>query len=240
MSNQTTKFSMIKLSALAFISGFILLLSGCSTAAYNSGYSRPAQRSMPKIPEVKPQVVRRPVARPTKRPAARVPKYTITSKTSTVVTPKEVIAVDPEIQRMENKKRVTVDIDPYAAIPENSSSRGLSPPAPPVFKSSSAVKSLMIRARGDLVVGNTQSAIIKLERGLRIESQNPNIWHLLAKAHYDQRDYQQSITMAKKSIRYAGNDDLISKNWKLIQKAGKKSDDAIALKEALDYFKVNP
>jgi len=231
---------MIKLSALAFISGFILLLSGCSTAAYNSGYSRPAQRSMPKIPEVKPQVVRRPVARPTKRPAARVPKYTITSKTSTVVTPKEVIAVDPEIQRMENKKRVTVDIDPYAAIPENSSSRGLSPPAPPVFKSSSAVKSLMIRARGDLVVGNTQSAIIKLERGLRIESQNPNIWHLLAKAHYDQRDYQQSITMAKKSIRYAGNDDLISKNWKLIQKAGKKSDDAIALKEALDYFKVNP
>ncbi len=233
-----------KLSAFAFIAGFILLMSGCSTAAYNSGYSRPAQRSMPRIPEVKPQVVKRAqsrvVIKPTKRPATRVPKYTITSKTSTVVTPKDVVAVDPEIQRMENKKRVTVDIDPYATIPENSSSRGITPPAPPVFKSSSAVKSLMMHARADLVVGNTQSAITKLERGLRIESQNPNIWHLLAKAHYDQSDYQQSITMAKKSIRYAGNDDLIGKNWKLIQKAGKKSDDTIVLKEALDYFKVNP
>ena len=236
--------SMIKLRTFAFISGLLLLLSGCSTAAYNSGYSRPAQRSMPKIPEVKPQVVKRPqprvVVKPTKRPAARVPKYTITSKVSTVVTPKEVVTVDPEIQRMENKKRVTVDLDPYAKIPENSSSRGVSPPAPPIFKSGSAVKSLMARASTDLIVGNTQSAITKLERGLRIESQNPNIWHLLAKAHYDQSDYQQSITMAKKSIRYAGNDDLIGKNWKLIQKAGKKSDDTIALKEALDYFKVNP
>ena len=142
---------------------------------------------------------------------------------------------------MENKKRATVDVDPYASIPENSSSRrGVSPPAPPVFKSSSAVKSLMTRARADLIVGNTQSAITKLERGLRIESQNPNIWHLLAKAHHDQREYQQSIAMAKKSIRYAGNDDLIGKNWRLIQKSGKKSDDAIALKEALDYFKANP
>ena len=233
-----------KLSAFSFIAGFILLLSGCSTAAYNSGYSRPAQHSMPKIPEVKPQVARRAqpraVVKPTKRSAARVQKYTITSKSKTIITPKEVVAVDPEIQRMENKKRVTVDIDPYATIPENSSSRGITPPAPPVFKSSSAVKSLMTRSRADLLVGNTQSAITKLERGLRIESQNPNIWHLLAKAHYNQSDYQQSITMAKKSIRYAGNDDLISKNWKLIQKAGKKSDDAIAQKEALDYFKVNP
>jgi len=235
---------MIKLSAFAFISSFILLLSGCSTAPYNSGYSRPAQRSMPKIPEVKPQVVKRPqprmVVKPTKKPDTKVQQYTITSKSTTILTPKEVVAIDPEIQRMENKKRATVDVDPYARIPENSSSKGMTPPAPPVFKSSSAVKSLMIRARADLVVGNSQSAITKLERGLRIESQNPNIWHLLAKAHYDQSDYQQSITMAKKSIRYADNDDLISKNWKLIQKAGEKSDDTIALKEALDYFKVNP
>ena len=223
----------IKLSALTLIAG--LLLSGCSSTPYPSGYSRPAQRSMPEIPEVKPQVIR-----PTKRPVASVPKYTITSRTSTLVTPKKVLAVDPEIQRMKDKKRVTVDIDPYASIPENSSRRGLSPPAPPVFKSGSAVKSLMLRARADLIVNNTQSAIVKLERGLRIESQNPNIWHLLAQAHYDQSDYQQSITMAKKSIRYAGNDDLISKNWGLIQKAGKQSDDAIAQKEALDYFKVNP
>jgi len=233
--------SLYKLSAFSFIAGFILLLSGCSTAAYNSGYSRPTQRSMPKIPEVKPQVTRRAqprvVIKPTRKSDARVQKYTITSKSKTIIMPKRVTTVDPEIQKMKNKKRATVDIDPYAAIPENSSSRGT---LRPVFKSSSAVKSLMMRAHSNLLVGNTQSAIIKLERGLRIESQNPNIWHLLAKAHYDQSDYQQSITMAKKSIRYAGNDDLVSKNWKLIQKAGKKSDDAIAQKEALDYFKVNP
>ncbi len=79
---------------------------------------------------------------------------------------------------------------------------------------------------------------------MRIESQNPSIWYLLAKAHYDQANHQQAITMAKKSIRYADDnpagDNLIAQNWKLIQKAGEKSDDAIAIKEALDYFKVNP
>jgi len=98
----------------------------------------------------------------------------------------------------------------------------------------------MIRARADLAIGRTQSAVSKLERGLRIESQNPNIWHLLAKVHFEQSDHQQAITMAKKSIRYANDDELIGKNWELIKKAGEKSGDTIAIKEALDYLKVNP
>ncbi len=254
----------VRAFCLVIFSGLISFLSACSTG-YNSSNSN--ARALPKIPEIrgaqkkrtvqrprqqqrhtKPQVKRYPKKAPAKPYVAKVKKYSITSTSSTVITQREVAAVQKEITnqdaiRKAAKNRATVDIDPYSTIPENSSTNNsaLLPPAPPSGSSnSSAVKSLMNRARADLAIGNTQSAVSKLERGLRIESQNANIWNLLAKAHYDQNDYQQAITMAKKSIRYASEDDLVSQNWALIQKASKKSDDTIALKEALDYFKVNP
>ena len=242
----------MKISLVVFFLASLMTLNGCSI--YDPGYSRSTQRSVPKIPEVKPQVVKR--ATPPRKtvqkprnipkriirtaPPKPAPRYTITSKSTTIANEQEAVA-KREILKMEAKKRATVDIDPYATIPENSSSKGgMAPPAPPVMKSSSAVKSLMLRARADLAIGSAKSAVVKLERGLRIEPQNPKIWHLLAKAHYDQADYQQAITMAKKSIRYSADDKLVAQNWGLIQKAGKKSDDTIALKEALDYFKANP
>ena len=108
------------------------------------------------------------------------------------------------------------------------------------YQSSTALKTLLLKARADLAVGNSQSAITSLERGLRIESQNPQAWHLLAQAHYDQSNYQQSISMAKKSIRYSADSELTGKNWALIKKAGERSGDTVVVKEALNYFKLNP
>lgn len=231
MNIQTMKTTLLMLFAL-----FTLVLSGCSSDYLREGYVPPSARVMPKIPEIK-QPVKSNTKKVIKPYKPEVKEYSITSSTSTVITPAEVAVEDPIIG-MTVKEQAILDIDPYASIPETSTT---AVPAKSIGRQASpAVKSLMMQARADLAVGRTQSAVSKLERGLRIESQNPNIWHLLAKAQFGQSNHQQAITMAKKSIRYSGDDDLISQNWKLIQKAGEKSDDAIAIKEALDYFKVNP
>jgi predicted Zn-dependent protease len=228
-----------------------MILSGCSSDYLNnSGYSRANSRVIPKIPELESRVIKR---RPAPKKAVVKPykpavkKYTISSSTTTVNSQTTAKMVNNAKLEAKIKAQASVDADPYASIPESGSTSTNTTniassidTKPLTEKSSPAVKSLMLRARADLSIGKTQSAISKLERGLRIESQNPNIWHLLAKAQYDQSNHQQAITMAKKSIRYSDSDRLIAQNWTLIQKSGEKSDDAIAIKEALDYFKVNP
>lgn len=237
----------MKKSLLMLFVGFAMVLSGCSSDYLRDDYRRPSERVVTKIPEIKQQPAR-PRATPKKVVKAykpQVKKYSITSSTSTVITQKDIAVVKPEILIVDPKAQATVNIDPYASIPENGSSTSSTVTTsvvtkPIANKASPAVKSLMMRARADLAVGNSQLAISKLERGLRIESQNPNIWHLLAKAQFGQSNHQQAISMAKKSIRYSSDESLISQNWKLIQEAGEKSDDTIAIKEALDYFKVNP
>ena len=37
-----------------------------------------------------------------------------------------------------------------------------------------------------------------------------------------QSDYQQTISMAKKSIRYSGDDAFIAQNWELVKQAGRE------------------
>lgn len=213
--------------------GLILTLTGCSVLdPYNS--SRPKARTLPKIPEIKRQVVR-----PRVVPQRKVPtRPRVNNKR--VIKSKQQQQATRKILNEEEKQRVTVDIDPYASIPENSSDQPEVVTTKRVgLRSSPAVKSLMIGARADIAIGRTSAAVSKLERGLRIESQNPGLWHLLAKAHYAQSDYQQTISMAKKSNRYSGDDALISQNWQLIKKAGEKSGDMTAVKEAIHYSKVN-
>ncbi len=250
MNTNLVKNRALKTPFLVLFAVLTMTLSGCSAEYLREGYIPPNSRVVTKIPEINQYNTR---SRPTtpkkvvKPYKATVKKYTITSSSSTVISQNEVNAANRDL---DVKQQATVNIDPYASIPENSTVTASSVVAPAVesrsntSKSSPAVTSLMMRARADLAVGKTQSAISKLERGLRIESQNPSIWHLLAKAQYDQANHQQAIAMAKKSIRYSddgnGGDKLTAQNWTLIKKSGEKSDDAIAIKEALDYFKVNP
>jgi len=210
-------------------------LSGCSVLD-SYGSSRPQARSVPQIPEIRRQTEERP-RYPTSAP--KVNPYPQTGMPA--IQTKEEMAITREQIKLEAKQRATVDIDPYASIPESGTASNRTPkPDAPSSTTSPAVKSLMVSARADIALGKSRSAISKLERGLRIDSQNSDLWHLLAKAHYSASDYQQTISMAKKSIRYSNKDELIDENWKLIKKAGEKSGDATAVKEALDYAKVNP
>ena len=240
-----------KITLLFFI-GIVFFMGGCSSNDVT--YQRPVTRPLPEIPEIKrSQPVRphyqAPVA--TVKPyAPKIQKYgeQTTGIKDSVITQQDVQAANREnvIETVKDKDRV--DVDPYAAIPDSrhpnaqtgeQEATGQSVKTT-TAQSSPAVKTLLIRAQADLAIGRSSAAIDKLERGLRIESDNPKLWHALAQAHYDQSDYQQAISMSKKSIRYAGNDELIAKNWSLIKKAGLKSGDTTVVKEALDYFKVNP
>ncbi len=223
---------------LIVLASISVVLNGCST-----GYQRPVQRNLPAIPEIQPREPIRPTYSPppksnVKPYAPTVQKYGVSSPdlNDSVITQKDVATVTQEsiIENARNSARV--DDDPYAAIPESKTTETVTTQT----GSSPAVKSLLIRAQADLAIGRSESAISKLERGLRIESQNPKLWNVLAQAHYDQSDYQQAISMSKKSIRYSNDDDLIAKNWALIKKAGLKSGDTTVVKEAINYFKINP
>jgi tetratricopeptide (TPR) repeat protein len=199
---------------------------------------------LPKIPEIK----RQPVVRPNYIPPRKTPENVRSQVTQYPVRKPLIINQEEQFEIKERikeqaKQNATVDIDPYASIPENRSVSNKSTAMESKISgisSSPAVKSLIVGARADIAIGRAQSAVSKLERGLRIESQNPQLWYLLAKAHYEQSDYQQTISMARKSIRYTGDDGLIAQNWALIKQAGERSGDATAIKDALDYSKANP
>ena len=229
----------LKYSSLITLLGIILGLSGCSTVGLYET-PQPQSRNLPPIPEIKRQVV---------VPGKPAPQANMRI-TSRVIAPGDIESKPPtnseqaaakELLQAQAKERATVEVDPYAAIPENSSANV----KPSIIESSGsemspAVESLMLGAKADIAIGKSESAMSKLERGLRIESGNPQLWYLLAKAHYLQADYQQTISMAKKSIRLSTADDQIAQNWKLIRLAGERSGDATAIKEALDYSKLNP
>lgn len=236
--------NLFALPGMALLSVILLSVSGCSSSQPRYQARIPATP----LPEIsRPQAKRSAPVRETKpqKPVATVQRYSDTPK-EPVITQKEVQSVINYEERNENTigmeaasnptiipEQVT-EPSPYEDIPENKEQLTRK-------ESSPAVKSLMIRARADMAIGNEQSAISKLERALRIESDNADLWYLLAKAHQSSSDHQQAITMAKKAINYAGsNDEMVAKSWKLIQKSGEASGDSMVVKEAINYSKVNP
>ena len=241
-----------------FILLTLFVLTGCSSNSSRAP-SQPTASTLPAIPEIKRQQKVQPRYTPPKQavvpkavtPAAKVTPYstkTVQTNKAPQLTKQQQIEQQQRIQQ-QAKQNATVDIDPYAAIPDNSSSNVVTtqtsststkPLVPSVGSSSPAVKTLMTSARADIALGKSRSAISKLERGLRIEPQNAQLWHMLAKAHYANSAYLHSISMAKKSNGNTNNSDLINENWKLIKQAGERSGNASVIKEALDYMKLNP
>lgn len=236
----------------------MIALTGCSAVDSYRAPNQTTARSLPQIPEIKrQQALRKPVYVAPKKAVVRAPvkpRTVVRSYPKTII-PKKKVPVISEQQKLENKKRLvqqakknaTVDIDPYSTIPENSANNTvvqkpstITKVAPATSSSSPAVKSLMVSARADVALGKNRSAISKLERGLRIEPQNAQLWHMLAKAHYSNSAYLHAISIAKKSNSNTNNSELINENWKLIKLAGERSGNASAIKEALDYIKLNP
>ena len=233
-----------------------------------SNRSRTAVRSYPKTivrkEATKQKVSKQKVTKPTatKQSPNKVQNSIPKKESKKVVS--SVLPKQTEQQTLANKKRLvqqaqkkaTVNIDPYANIPESSSininnnktiyKRAVQKTAntksvtSTQLSTSPAVRSLMVSARADISIGKNRSAISKLERGLRIEPRNAELWHMLARGHYANSAYLHAISIAKKSNAYTNNTVLTKKNWTLIKQAGERSGNASAIKEALNYIKLNP
>ena len=234
-------------SFILIVSTITVVLNGCSTGYFDPAYKYPASVSLPKVPEIKKRASNNSKYRPRVSNSVETTVYSPevstyrgdnTGSVDIIPSQEEIIA--------DAKTKAIVDIDPYDSIPTSStnsvitSTVSVSRPNQTEQKSSPAVQSLIVSAQSDLAVGKSGSAVSKLERGLRIESKNPKLWNLLANAKFDQSNYQQAISMSKKAIRYSSDDDFIASNWNLIKKAGLKSGDTVVVKEAINYFKVNP
>ena len=237
--------------------GFLIILGGCSVSDISPEQASERSEVASKTNNKKHQY-EEPKRKPTQAKQTKVVKpykptispYVDSKPTVNIPSDEEQARINKKL--IEAQRKEEEDNDPYSSIPDSDvetksvSSKITStigsaesrPPSKP--KSSSAVRGLIGQARAQISIGKYSLAESKLERGLRIEAENPQLWSLLAKAHYGQSNYGQTINMARKAIQFSRNDDVIASNWQLIREAGEKAGDAIAVKDALDYIKMNP
>ena len=75
----------------------------------------------------------------------------------------------------------------------------------------------------------------QLDRAIRIQPKNPELWHALAETRMRQNQPEMVEDLAKKSISLAkGNADLIKSNWRLIAEARRSRGDGIGAQDALE------
>ncbi|AXQ29071.1 hypothetical protein D0B54_10395 [Solimonas sp. K1W22B-7] len=116
----------------------------------------------------------------------------------------------------------------------------VTPPAPNVPRSAEAISgqavtSLVKQARAQRAAGQPQQAQGSLERALRIEPRNYFVWSAMAQAYLDQKNYDQSESVAQKSNSLArGNVYVELENWKTIRAARAARGDAAGAQSAQD------
>ncbi|HAF45759.1 MAG TPA: hypothetical protein DCK83_12725 [Gallionellaceae bacterium] len=103
----------------------------------------------------------------------------------------------------------------------------------PVRSGNPAVVALLDRARMDTGAGNRGAAGASLERGLRIEPRNAWLWHELAQLRLASGQYAQAVSLARKSISFAGGDRrLQAANWRVIGNARVAQGDSAGAEQA--------
>ena len=110
---------------------------------------------------------------------------------------------------------------PQGAIPQPSGAGAAVEPVPkPVMSGNPAVIALLDRAQSDIAAGHRETAGASLERGLRIEPRNAWLWQELAQLRLTQGQYAQAISLAQKSISFAGRERrLLALDWRVIGNA---------------------
>jgi tetratricopeptide (TPR) repeat protein len=98
-----------------------------------------------------------------------------------------------------------------------------------------AVIALESEAAASLESGDLDSAASSLERAIRIQPRNPQLWHDLAVVRFRQDQPGLAEDLAKKSNLHAqGNPELIRANWTLIAEARDKKGDSEGAADARD------
>jgi tetratricopeptide (TPR) repeat protein len=211
----------MKLSKYLLQYSLILLAASLTACSVNEPKPQPPNIKPMEVPPPKP--VYRPKTDPYKENrATRVER--LEEKTKLI----DQAAMDAEQERLDQAE--TEALDPYKGDQADNTEEQIKDD-----ETSSAVTSLLLRSRVDVVAGRYDQAIEKLERGLRIAPDNPDLWNKLADVHYRQENDDQVISMAQKSLRLTpdSNTQLQRRNWKLIAKANKRRGNMEAMKTAM-------
>lgn len=113
---------------------------------------------------------------------------------------------------------------PPASQPPKTHAAPASPPA---------VLALLQEAEADANGGKLDTAAATLERGIRIQPRNAQLWHKLAELRLKQSQPGLAEDLAKKSNLLAkGDAALIRKNWAIIAEARRQKGDAEGATEA--------
>lgn len=87
-------------------------------------------------------------------------------------------------------------------------------------KANAAVTSLVSSADNSIKHGDYKSASASIERALRHDPKNADLWHRLAQVRLRQSEYAQVESLSLKSNALSnGNKPLMARNWSLISKA---------------------
>lgn len=106
------------------------------------------------------------------------------------------------------------------------SSPSPSPSPPRARDTQPAAASLLKDAEQALGSGDALKAEKYLERAIRIEPQNPLLWHGLAQSKFQQDQYSQTIQMSLKSNSCLPDRATEQSNWLLMEKAYRALGDA--------------
>ena len=103
----------------------------------------------------------------------------------------------------------------------------------PPASENSAVLALLEQARFETDGGRATGAVATLERALRIEPRNPQLWLELARHHLAQGDSMQAEQLAQRANGLAGSDkNMRAAGWQLIARARQARGDAAGAEQA--------
>ena len=108
-------------------------------------------------------------------------------------------------------------------------------PEPKVFSMTAppAVLALENEIEGDIRSGNLGDAAASLERAIRIQPKNAELWHVLADIRLKQQQPGLAEDLAKKSTLMARNNpELVRQNWRIIAEARRLRGDYSGASEA--------
>ena len=109
----------------------------------------------------------------------------------------------------------------------------IEPPQRSAMSENRAVVSLLDQAHADADAGKRGAAGASLERALRIEPRNPWVWQELAQIRLADGQYDQAVSMARKSNSFAGGKRLVQAiNWQVIGKARVAKGDTAGAEQA--------
>ena len=132
---------------------------------------------------------------------------------------------------------VTMPDRPPVVVPDEPQIAAYIPPTAPALakpQPARAVQVLMDRAEDQRLAGNLTGAAGNLERALRIEPRNADLWNQLAHVRVEQKQYAVAREFASKSIATASNSDnaLKADNWLIIAKSRRATGDVAGARAA--------